>query len=227
MLDSPFMEPDILYAVRPGERNEPLRLSLRSLAHVPHRRVFIAGYCPDWVTGVTRVPVRRRTNKFDSIEANVREGLQHPEMGHDVVYMNDDFYVTRPVEAVPTTHGGPIAEYRGKQHELKARMRRTLGSLRDLLHEDVPLFTYDGVHTPLPLVRWTAIHHFDSCPRSALWRTWYGNLAAIGGEPVPDAKARGPINGELPTFVSTGPKGLQALREMLNDMIPQESPYVV
>jgi hypothetical protein len=226
VLDSLFMEPDILYAVRSGERNEPLKLSLRSLAHVPHHRVFIAGYCPQWVTGVTRVEVRRRVNKFDAIEENVRQGLQHPEMGHDVIYMNDDFYITRPIESIPPTHGGPIDQYSGKQHELRIRMRRTLGSLRDRLHEDVTLFAYDGVHTPLPLVRWEALRHLESCPRGGLWRTWYGNLAAIGGERVSDAKARGPLGNELPTLVSTGPKGLQALRGILNDMIPQESPYV-
>ena len=221
------MEPDVLYAVRRGEKNEALRYSLRSLANLPHRRVFIAGWCPEWVRGVTAIPGPRRSNKFDSIESNVRLGLRHPELGEHVVYMNDDFYVTRPVASVPAMHGGPISQYLGKQ-ELKMRMRMTLTRLRDRFPEPHELMAYDGVHMPLPLERELARPTLDQCPPGVLWRTWYGNMACVGGEAVPNAKYHGvhPVPTELPTFLSTNHYGLRLLREQLEDTLPQTCEYL-
>lgn len=217
------MEPDILYAVRPGERNEALKLSLRSLGHLPHRRVFIAGYCPAWVRGVTVIQVRRRVNKFDAIEQNVRQALAYPDLAEDFVYMNDDFYITRPVDSVPMTHGGPVDQYRGKQ-ELRIRMQETVKHLKTFYPEGT-LYAYDGVHMPLPLDKEKAIWCLADIPRRCLWRTWYGNSVDAGGEPVLDAKARGGITGDLPTFLSTGAKGFQALHEQINEALPERSPY--
>lgn len=226
MLCSEVMEPDVLYAVRRGETNEALRYSLRSLANLPHRRVFIAGYCPQWVKGVTTIPGPRQHNKFDSIEANVRVGLSHPELGASVIYMNDDFYITQPIECVPISHGGPIDQYLGKQ-ELKTRMRQTLAALRKFFPEE-PLYTYDGVHMPLPLERDLARVCLYNISKGCLWRTWYGNALEESGEQVPNTKYKGtyPVPTELPTFLSTNNGGLKVLKERLEDILPKESPYV-
>jgi hypothetical protein len=223
----PGMDPDVLYAVRHGERNEALRYSLRSLGNLPHRRVFVSGHCPEWVRGVTVIPASRRANKFDSIEENVREGLRHPEIAEHVVYMNDDFYVTRPVDRVPATHGGTIDQHNGQQ-ELAARMRRTRHALRDHFPEPHELFTYDGVHMPLPLERELARPILEWVPSGLLWRTWYGNVSGIGGDRVPNAKYKGahPPPAELPTYLSTNNHGLQMLRAQLEDALPKGSPYV-
>jgi Ni/Co efflux regulator RcnB len=219
------MEPDVLYAVRHGEVNAALRYSLRSLGNLPHRRVFIAGFCPSWVRGVTVVEAPRRANKLDSIEENVRRGLRHPELGEHVVYMNDDFYITRPVHCVNVTHGGPIDQYQGQQ-EFKTRMRQTLRLLREL-QPIVTLYSYDGVHMPLPLERELARPILDQCPPGVLWRTWYGNRACAQGTQVLNAKYKGkhPVPTELPTFLSTNAGGLKVLREQLEDVLPKDCEY--
>jgi hypothetical protein len=223
------MEPDILYAVRHGERNAALRLSLRSLGNLPHRRVFIAGFCPSWVQGVTVVETPRRANKYDSIEENVRRGLRHPEMGDEVVYMNDDFYITEPIDRVPITHAGPVAEYNGRQ-ELRIRMRQTTHLfVRDGYHVQFEgMLSYDGVHMPLPLERDHARITLDNIPRGLLWRTWYGNLNAIGGERVANTKYKGtyPVPTKLPTFLSTNAGGLKVTKELLEDTLPSDCKYV-
>ena len=223
------MEPDILYAVRHGEVNAALRLSLRSLGNLPHRRVFIAGFCPQWVRGVTVIETPRRANKFDSIEENVRRGLRHPEIGDEVVYMNDDFYITTPIDAVPVTHGGPIDQHNGQQ-ELKTRMRATKRALNEtVLPSCAPLLTYDGVHMPLPLELGVAITCMEMIPQGLLWRTWYGNLHGIGGEQVPNTKYKGthPVPTDLPTFLSTNAGGLKVLRKQLEDILPRNCEYIV
>ncbi len=223
------MEPDVLYAVRYGEKNEALRYSLRSLGNLPHRRVFIAGYCPDWVRGVTVIETPRRSNKFDSIEENVRQGVLHPEIGDHVVYMNDDFYITQPVDKVPVTHGGLIDQYQGKQ-ELKTRMRQTIRMFiqQGYRVQFEGMLSYDGVHMPLPLEQEMVRDALYSIPKGCAWRTWYGNTSCIGGIQVPNTKYKGtyPVPTELPTFLSTNAGGLKVLREQLNDILPEECPYV-
>ncbi len=222
----PGVEPDVLYVVRQGDKNAALRYSLRSLGNLPHRRVFIAGYCPDWVRGVTAVEAPRRSNKFDSIEENVRHGVLHPDMGEHVVYMNDDFYITQPIDQVPVTHGGLINQYLGQQ-ELKIRMRQTERILADEF-EGAELYAYDGIHMPLPLVTDSARGLLTSIPQGCLWRTWYGNCMRIGGVLIANAKYKGtyPVPTELPTFLSTNNHGLNVLREQLNGILPEECPYV-
>lgn len=146
-------------------------------------------------------------------------------MGDDVVYMNDDFYITSPIDEVPITHGGPIDQYGGQQ-ELRIRMRQTKRALVQEL-EGAELYTYDGVHMPLPLERDRARIALD-CSKGMLWRTWYGNMCSIGGEQVPNTKYKGtyPPPTELPTFFSTNAGGLKVTRELLEDILPQESCYV-
>jgi hypothetical protein len=120
--------------------------------------VFVSGHCPEWVRGVTVIPASRRANKFDSIEENVREGLRHPEIAEHVVYMNDDFYVTRPVDRVPATHGGTIDQHNGQQ-ELAARpilewvpsgllWRTWYGNVSGIGGDRVPNAKYKGAHPP-------------------------------------------------------------------------------
>jgi hypothetical protein len=219
------VESDVLYVVRPGERNESLRLSLRSLANLPHRRVFIAGYCPAWVQGVTHIHVRQGSDKFANIQRNVAAAVSNPELGQEIVYMNDDFYITRPVDRVPVTHGGPVGEYKGR-NDLRLRMRNTVEALR--LEVSGDLLTYDGTHMPLPIDRdRVRLALSIAPPKRILWRTWYGNLAGIGGERVQDAKHRGPAPiDELPLFFSTNAGGLQVTRELLEEVLPRDCPYL-
>lgn len=228
-------EPDVLYVVKTGERNDALRLSLRSLANLPHRRVFITGYCPSWVREVTYIPVRQRNNKFDNIERNLIAGLEHPDMSENVVYMNDDFYITAPVAEVPVTHGGHIEGYKGK-NVLKQRMRETHRQLKMWYSgaEDKEFYTYDGIHMPLPLHRGEALFCLTSTAaantRPILWRTWYGNLACLGGVQVSDCKVRRGADVDfpfgLPTFLSTNNGSLPYVYEQLEEVIPSGSPYI-
>lgn len=217
MADEP---PDIVYVVRPGERNPALRYSLRSLANLPHRRVFVAGYCPTWVSNVTPIPVPRKTNKFVSIEANLRGALHHPDIGEQCVYFNDDFFVTQPIDEVPVMHGGPIEEYRPRD-EMRWRLARTV---KEFTNWREPLRTYDGVHVPMPLNTSEACWNLNRIPGGCLWRTWYGNKVCLGGEQIRDVKVRsgGPKEGP---FLSCSPKGLHGIREYLEDVLPRSYAY--
>ena len=66
---SKSLEMDIVYVVRPGDENEALRYSLRSLANIPHRTVWIAGYRPKWCYGIVYVP-RDQADQPDPTHSN-------------------------------------------------------------------------------------------------------------------------------------------------------------
>lgn len=211
--------PDIVYVVRPGSLNDSLRYSLRSLGHLPHRRVFIAGFCPGWVKNVTYVPMRRIVNKFDSIEENLKAALAHEDLGEHFVYFNDDFYVTEPVDEVPTMHGG-LARHVTLRQELRVRFIETLSQLSNCEE----LLTYDGTHVPLPIVTEVARQHIAEMPRGTLWRTWFGNTVVLGGVQTTDVKSR---DGNIipGPFLSSAPKALRVLRPYLEDKLPMRSAY--
>lgn len=216
---------DVIYVVRPGENNTALRFSLRSLANLPHNRVFIAGFCPSWVRNVTAIPVRKLPSKLNAIENNLKAALRHPELGERAVYLNDDFYIMEPIDEVPITHGGPVEGYRGRQ-EFRWRMDRTVKALVDQnggLRQE--MLTYDGIHMPLPIETERAREILTAMPSGVLWRTWYGNIAAIGGVQVPNTKSQ---KGELVPgqFLSTNATTLHALKGHLEDVLPKGGPYV-
>lgn len=102
------MLPDIVYPVRPGTINEELRYSLRSLANVPHGRVWIAGHRPPWARGVGHIPVPPQATKYLGSTANLRAAVEHPEVAEEFLYFNDDFFVMTAVQEVPALHRGPV-----------------------------------------------------------------------------------------------------------------------
>lgn len=189
--------------------------------------MIVAGYCPSWVQNVTAVPVRRIPNKFDAIETNVRAALDVDDLTDEVVYFNDDFYVMQAVDSVPVTHGGRAADYRGVQ-ELKWRMNKTITEfIRVGMQVQFNGFlSYDGVHMPLPVNVERARLALTSAPKRILWRTWYGNVACIGGEEVADTKNRGGLIAGGP-FLSSSPRAFKSLQPYLEDTLPRKSPYVI
>src|SRR5690606_29898466 len=97
-----------------GEDNEELRMSLRSLANLPHRRVFIVGHTPRWVRGVTSIPgnLRQGASGWRHGWDNVRLIADYDgDMTDTVVVMNDDFVVMEPIEDLPLYYRGPLEQH--------------------------------------------------------------------------------------------------------------------
>ncbi|MFA5172557.1 MAG: hypothetical protein WC426_13430, partial [Sulfuriferula sp.] len=101
---------DIVYIVRPGESNEELRYSLRSVAkNFPHNRIIIAGYKPTWVKGVTAIVTKQTGSKYDNAEVNWQAVMAEPSI-KDFVLFNDDFFVMKHVSKLPVYHRGSLAD---------------------------------------------------------------------------------------------------------------------
>ena len=214
---------DVVYYVRPGDRNEALRYSLRSLTNLPHERVWIVGHRPPWVTGIEHIPGNRRSTPIGCAMDNIALACAHVTVDEFVIF-NDDFYVMEPIEAVPAWHDGLLSD----------RIRRAAGSYarqlmaaRALLGEDAIAWT---LHIPVVVERATLAEVMDGLDTRlpAEWRTMYGNLTRASGERRPDVKVRRSSE-PLPAgpFMSSAPASLRRLLPVLAARFPDRSPYEV
>lgn len=105
--------PDLVYVVRPGEDNEELRYSLRSIRNLPHHTVWIFGSAPSWVSSrVGLVQLRPLADKFANQRQSLTAAVNHPGVSRTFVLMNDDMFVTEKTEdELPVWHLGPTSAY--------------------------------------------------------------------------------------------------------------------
>ncbi|MFE4329618.1 hypothetical protein ACFRQM_09200 [Streptomyces sp. NPDC056831] len=205
--------PDIVYVVRPGNQNEQLRYSLRTLANLAHRRVWIAGYCPTWVgPDVGRIPVAQSGTKYENSTANLRAAAEHPEVAEEFLYLNDDFFTMQPVDRMPVLHRGPVDRveryYATRANGKYLRgLRETRALLAGLGHPD-PL-SYE-LHIPMPMTKAGLLETLDTGARLDVLhkRTLHGALHRLGGQEITDPKilTRGPGFPREATFLSTMPE---------------------
>lgn len=192
------MPRDIVYLVGPGEQNESLRYSLRSLRNLPHGRVWIVGHCPSWLRDVQFLPVAQSGTKHANTWRNLEEvGANGPESFY---LFNDDYFILRPLEEVPVLHRGSLDErigYYDRKPGLRAwaaRGRHTRRAFEDLGRAPGDLLSYE-LHLPLPLERaavagaTAALHSVRLLdPRFFMKRTWVANWANLGGQRSQDCK---------------------------------------
>ncbi|MFF4179723.1 hypothetical protein [Streptomyces sp. NPDC001750] len=207
-------EYDLVVPVREGAANRQLRYALRSwAANLPHRRVWLVGYRPPWVSGVGHIPTRQTGTKYANTTVAVRAAIEHPGVTERFILCNDDFFVMEPQPAeLPVYHRGPVRDVeayyatRGNGAYLRG-LRETRDLLVGLGYED-PL-SYE-LHVPLPVEKAGMRHALDTGRHLDVLhkRTAYGVLAGIGGERMADVKVmdrRSARFGTNTRFLSTMP----------------------
>jgi hypothetical protein len=185
---------DVVYRVRVGERNEPLRYSLRSLANFPHRRVLVAGFKPSWVRGVS-YHYRNQTGMPDQFNsnANLLLALADSELSDEFVLMDDDFYINRPTLTIPVMHQGSLDErIRSYQSGNRFGQAYSLMRTRTLLFKwgIVQPLSYE-LHMPMVMNKYRLMELFRRSPLPLFAlrpRTLYGNVYNLSGEVTTDAK---------------------------------------
>jgi hypothetical protein len=203
---------DVVYVVGPQKENEELRYSLRSIAaNLPHGRVWIVGYKPEWVANVEYLPTIQKMTRWQNSTANLLTACIHDEMPERFVYFNDDFYVAQPIPAVPTLHRGYVADVMRHYAYTSGRyvegLKKTAVLLKELGYPD-PL-SYE-VHAPMVVERRPMLDVLRLAADRGRGivaihkRTLYGNVYRIGGEQVDDVKVLGYGHSPPPgAFVST------------------------
>ena len=226
--------PDAVYVCRSGEKNEELRYSLRSLTNIPHGHVYIAGGTPpSWVAGVARIPVAQTPHPYLNTTAAVRAACLDPRVSDPFILMNDDFFITEPLDALPTLNRGPIpnivaetTERHGRRSDYAVGME-TVADTSERLGHPKPL-SFE-LHVPMLIDKATMLEAIALCPDDGMHkRTLYAALAGLKGETVSDCKLyscddplpEGPF---LSTCKATFPTALPALDRLFPDRCRYEA----
>lgn len=210
---------DLVYIVRPGENNDELRYSLRTVdQHLEHDRVVIVGHTPTWLTGVESIETQQVGTKHANARANMVTACTTQAISDPFILMNDDFFLTAPVDQVPDLHHGPLAaelaDYQSR-YPLNQRMigmGKTLDLLRTLGHHD-PL-SYE-LHVPMIVDKATMLEGLGLAEQAGIEvphiRSLHGNLAGAHGTYADDVKVYTYSSVELPKpFVSTSDRSFRA-----------------
>lgn len=229
---------DFVYFVRHGD-NEELRYSIRSvIKHFPDAKIWVLGNKPDWYTG-NFVPVRNVGEKFTNIANCCYEAATHPEISDTFVWMNDDFFIMKPIESILPLHRGSLKERADRYAQgistsyYNKLLHATYSQLIKMGIED-PL-DYD-VHMPLVMDKKGTLEALKTTRIGrTLPRSMYGNLSSIGGSKVGDVKVYSSsafafksydyLNGDFP-YLSTEDSSFDDVYEnVLKDAFPDPSPY--
>lgn len=225
---------DIVYILGSGSRwdDNEIRYSLRSLRNLPHGKVFVIGNCPDWLVNVEHIPAEDIYGDQKQKNALYKIGLAlDSDVSESFVLMNDDFYILRPVECIPTA-------YRRTLEEALADPTAQ-GQYRDAIintHERFPQGLDYSLHTPFVYNKLKLRETIQTCgEKPVLLRTVYGNQHRIGGERMEDVKLHtrrdftfSKIVG-FGTFLSTSEESTRdpLFRAWIDERFPNPSPFEI
>lgn len=224
---------DLVYLVRPGDDNEELRYSLRTLVNLEHDRVWFVGHRPSWVTAVEHIPGNRWNAKALNVLDNVRLACEHPDVSDEVVIMNDDFFILEPLTPAVWIRGTLASHLSKVAHRLDTWAQSLRNTAEWLRRQGIPEPLSYELHTPFPVDKAKmadALRRVGSFghPHPPQWRTVYGNLHAVEAPQRPDCKIRAQALGDevlAGGLLSTTGSTFEWVRDELAARFPDPSPY--
>lgn len=183
----------LAYVVRPGEHNERLRYSLRSIAaHLPYAHVVVIGHKPSWVRGVEHVYVLQPHGHRSNVPGLIRHFVE-AKVADEWVLMNDDFFAMKPDPCIENVYSTTLEQLAYKPGWRSGWYKRARDVTARLLEHRgvVDPMSYDRVHRPMAMNNEILVSLLaEAGEKDILVRSLYGNLVP-GGQPGPDAKVRG------------------------------------
>ncbi len=226
---------DIVYVCRKGD-NEELRYSIRSVVkNLPESRVWVVGYKPDWYVG-DFIPVEDTSGKFNNIRLALLAAANHPKVSKNFIYMNDDFFLIKPIKRLKTYSGGLLSDKVARYRQINPTsgyvisLKKTMECLNRLGIKN-PI-DYD-IHVPMILNKQKLI---DIAYLPFQTRSIYGNFYQIASETITDVKryhsgsymSNMSYAGNKYPFISSEDKSFDLLKDtILADMFPEPSKYEV
>jgi hypothetical protein len=223
---------DYVYICRSGE-NEELRYSIRSLvANLPDVNVWLIGSAPSWYTGkLIRNNAKRL--KYALVRENLRMISEEPQINENFIFMNDDFFVMKPLDAIEIWCGGSLLDrYNRRVHEegYTDYTKYLWDTYNTIKHSGVENPVDYELHTPLPMTKASLSEALD---KPGLWRSITANKNSIGGEQHEDVKIYHPSqrlynkrNLEDSLYLSCDDISFDVLHsQWLKDRFPEPSRY--
>ena len=179
------MNKDIVYFLGeelPDEGRE-LRYSLRSLQNLPHNQVYmVAPHIPDWVQEVGWIPWEQLPEKQLDISEKYKALVNAVYLSDEVVVMDDDYYIIKPMREVPLIYNMPLAAKARTRPNRKDEMGIMLrNTYRLLLQHKIGVPLAAVLHVPFPITRSALPVHLEDGRGPYEWKTIYLNWAMSQG----------------------------------------------
>lgn len=172
---------DIVYMVKDAIYNDELRYSLRSVdKNFPHNRVVFIGGKPMYLHPDKQIVINQKgKTKWDRVRAMLELVGKNDNLTENFVLFNDDFFVMRPMMAMPTFVYGTL-EQLCKRIEQKNGRKPTPYTLK--LEKTIKALERDGLpthnfelHIPIILNRKKLLQIIEKYPDIKGTRSLYGN----------------------------------------------------
>jgi hypothetical protein len=188
---------DIVLPYKSNGNDEELRYALRSIAkNVPHRKVWLVGQKPSWVTNVEFVMTYQLKSKYRNVGDNINNVCRRSDLTDEFILWNNDFYCMKPIKEVLPMHRGLMSEVYGFYNRKYPNGSYT-SSMRTTFEMMVKLGIYEPLsyelHVPMVFNKHkkldlSSLKH-DLVPKRLIqMRTAYGNLHKLGGVKMRDVK---------------------------------------
>lgn len=188
---------DVVYPVQPTRNgNAELRYSLRSLKNMPHGKVHIFSDRIPWLSKeIVWHPSSDKPgrSRFANVNETLLRACNDPNVSDPFVFMNDDFYVMKPITDLPYYCNGTLQQHWDYLHQFYTMSKY----MRDLLEtqsvlKEMGYGTIDfEVHAPILFYKDKLKEVLTKFPNTACRRTIYGNLMEVPYEQVIDFKIYG------------------------------------
>jgi len=227
---------DLVYVCRKGE-NEELKYSLRSIEkHFPGHNVVVIGHKPSWYSG-DFIPVDDIGNKFANISNCLVHACNTPAISSNFIFMNDDFFLLKPISRMPKLHGGSLPEKIDAYRALVGTSNSYIGLLSKtntkLISKGIQRPIDYDIHVPMQFNKKKLLSVMTA---GCLPRSMYGNLFNVGGKSMADVKRYNPrsrlskrspaLDDQSLVFISSDDQSFETVRnEILLDMFPEPSKY--
>jgi hypothetical protein len=222
---------DYVYVCRDGD-NEELRYSIRSvIENGPAGNIWVIGGKPDWYTG-NFIFVENNRNKYTHVRNSLNAVINSELIKDDFILMNDDFFIIKPLEAIPVLNGGTLREkisrhnrgsgsYGAMLHQVFSHLRKILPTIDPMDYE---------LHVPMEMNKQKLA---KVVKKPYLWRSLYGNMFQIGGEQMRDVKVyhKDSIEDALAVierspYISTNEASFdKIIGDKIKEMFPNPSKY--
>ncbi len=226
---------DLVYICRKGD-NEELRYSIRSIEkNFPGQRIVVVGYKPDWYSGEF-FEVEDIGAKFTNIFNAMKAVCENKKISNNFIFMNDDFFLLKPIARMPKFHGESLLNKLNKYKELSG----PLGTYVMLISKTYKALVKSGINNPIDYDLHVPMHFNKKnlcsvIDGKTLPRSMYGNLFSVPGKEIADVKKydsrsrlsnRSPKSTDDLMFISTDDQSFMKLKEeLLDELFPVASKY--
>ena len=228
---------DILYTLRNCNVCEELAYSLRTLCNLPHEYIFFVGGFPNNIkrSDIVYIPTAQTSTKWKNSTQNLKIACLDERLSDDFIFMNDDFFILKPIESLSFNYG-PVKEvyeryqriYSSETNYMRG-MRETADFLKKLGISDPLSFE---LHLPMIMNKSKVLEMFKLPGVSSISvlhkRTLYGNLYIKDSHYHQDVKVslRTPFDFSMcDDFLSSSDISWAIVKPHLQRLFPQKCLY--